>query len=142
MELDDLKQAWKQGENQQTKTPHIMELIHQKSKSPIASLKTAFRKQMIAVTTMMSVIIITFAKKVDSVSSNLLFWTYIGFCLALMTAFLFNYRLTRRMETMGEQVKANLEQHVSLLEKRLKWQAIGARIVILFFILLLEVIPH
>ncbi|RZK01761.1 MAG: hypothetical protein EOO46_19330 [Flavobacterium sp.] len=142
MELDDLKNTWKQDEQKQTKTPNIMEMIHQKSRGPIASLKTAFRKQMAAVTVLMSMIIVTNARNVDNISSNILFWTYIGFCIALIVAFYFNYQLTRKMETMDDRVKNNLEQHVSLLERRLRWQAIGARIVILFFILLLEIIPH
>jgi len=142
MELDDLKNAWKQDDQKQTKTPNIMEMIHQKSRGPIASLKTAFRKQMAAITVLMSMIIITNARNVDSVSSNILFWSYIGFCLALIIAFYFNYQLTRKMESMDDRVKNNLEQHVALLEQRLKWQAIGARIVIVFFILLLEIIPH
>ena len=61
MELDDLKHAWKQENSKQTKTPDIMELIHQKSKGPIASLKNSFRKQMMVVTALMSVVIATIA---------------------------------------------------------------------------------
>ena len=142
MELDDLKNTWKQEDTKQTKTPNIMEMIHQKSRGPVASLKTAFRKQMIAVTVLMSTIIISNARNVDSVSSNILFWSYIAFCLSLVFAMYFNYRLVAKMEKMDGQVKSNLEEHVSLLEQRMKWQNIGARIVILFFIVLLEVIPH
>ena len=141
MELDDLKQAWKQENNKQTKTPDIMELIHQKSKGPIASLKNAFRKQMMVVTAMMSVVIATQANNVDSISSNLLFWTFIGFSLSMILAFYYNYRYTGKMENMDEKVKDNLEHHVTMLEQRLKWQNIFARIVILLFIILLEVIP-
>jgi hypothetical protein len=141
MELDDFKKAWKQEDEKQTKTPHIMELIHQRSRGPIASLQTAFRKQMAAVVALMSMVVATQARNVDSVGSNLLFWTYMGFCAALIAGLYYNYRLTRKMSRMEGQVKSNLEQHVALLEQRLKWQTIGARVVILFFILLLEVIP-
>ena len=141
MELDDLKQAWKKENNKQTKTPDIMELIHQKSKGPIASLKNSFRKQMMVVTALMSVVIATQANNVDSISSNLLFWTFIGFCLSMILAFYYNYRYTGKMENMDEKVKTNLEHHVTMLEQRLKWQNIFARLVILLFILLLEVIP-
>jgi hypothetical protein len=141
MELDELKKAWKQDEKQQPQNQNIMELIHHKSKGPIASLKTAFRKQMSIVTVLMCMIIATNAKNVSSVSSNILFWTYIGFCLAMIAALYVNYRLTREMENMDENVKSNLEQHILLIEQRLKWQATGARIVILFFIFLLEIIP-
>src|SRR5687767_1525123 len=102
MELDDLKHAWKQENNKQTKTQDIMELIHQKSKGPIASLKTAFRKQMMVVTALMSIVIAIQAKNVDSISSNLLFWTFIGFCLSMIFAFYYNYRYTGKMENMDE----------------------------------------
>ena len=141
MELDELKNAWKQENNKQTKTPDIMELIHQKSKGPIASLKNSFRKQMMVVTALMSIVIAIQAKNVDSISSNLLFWTFIGFCLSMIFAFYYNYRYTGKMENMDEKVKDNLEHHVTMLEQRLKWQNIFARIVILLFIILLEVIP-
>ena len=142
MELDQLKNTWRQEHTEQTKTPNIMEMIHQKSRGPVASLKTAFRKQMAAVSVLMCIIVAMYAKKVDNVSSNLLFWTYIGFCLFLILAMYFNYRLTAKMERMDSQVKTNLEGHVTLLEQRLKWQNITARVVLLFFIVLLEVIPH
>jgi hypothetical protein len=142
MELDDLKQAWKGQDNKQTKKHHIMELIHQKSTGPIAALKTAYRKQMVFVIAIMSMIIATQGKNVDSISSNILFWTYMGFCLAMITAFFLNYRLTAKMERMDNPVKNNLEQHVAMLEQRLKWQLVGARFVLVFFIILLEVIPH
>jgi uncharacterized integral membrane protein len=141
MELDDLKQAWKQENNKQIKTPEIMELIHQKSKGTIASLKNAFRKQMMVVIALMSIVIAIQARNVDSLSSNLLFWTFIGFCMTMIFAFYYNYRYTGRMENMDEKVKDNLEHHVTMLQQRLKWQNIFARIVILLFILLLEIIP-
>ena len=141
MELDDLKKTWKQENQKQTKTPDIMELIHQKSKGPIASLKNSFRKQMIVVTALMSMVIATQAGNLDSISSNLLFWTFIGFCLAMILTFYVNYRQTGKMEAMDEKVKNNLMNYVYMMEQRLRWQNIGARVVILFLILLLEVIP-
>ena len=141
MELDDLKKTWKQENQKQTKTPDIMELIHQKSRGPIASLKNSFRKQMIVVTALMSMVIATQAGNLDSTSSNLLFWTFIGFCLAMILTFYMNYRQTGKMEAMDEKVKNNLMKYVNMMEQRLRWQNIGARVVILFLILLLEIIP-
>ena len=141
MELDDLKKTWKQENQKQTKTPDIMELIHQKSRGPIASLKNSFRKQMIVVTALMSMVIATQAGNLDSISSNLLFWTFIGFCLAMILTFYVNYRQTGKMEAMDEKVKNNLMKYVNMMEERLRWQNIGARVVILFLILLLEIIP-
>jgi uncharacterized integral membrane protein len=141
MELDDYKLSWKQEHQTQTKTPDIMKLIHQRSKGPIASLRTSFKKQMMAVGALTSIVIATQARNVDSMPSHLLFWTYIVFALAMTGAFYINYRLTGRMESMEEKVTANLEKHVTMMEQRLNWQLIFARVVILFFIFLLEVIP-
>ncbi|WP_247236533.1 hypothetical protein [Telluribacter sp. SYSU D00476] len=118
-----------------------MELIHQRSKGPIARLQNAYRRQMAAVAVLMSTVMVIHAKNVESVSSHLLFWTYVGFCLLMIAALFRNYRLTRKMERMDETVKNTLEQHVTMLEQRMKWQSIVARVVIIFFILLLEVIP-
>ncbi len=141
MELDDFKQAWKREDHKPTQTPDVMEMIHQRSKGPIASLQAAYRRQMRAVAAFMSIVIVTQARNLGSVSANLLFWTFIAFCLMMMGALYLNYRQTRRMESMDAPVKNNLEQHITLLEQRMKWQFNAARITTLFFILLLEVIP-
>lgn len=141
MELDDLKQTWKQVDKQSTQNQNIMELIHQKSKGPIASLKTAFRKQMRFMLVIMIALAVTNGRNLDNPASNVLFWTYIAFCTAVIILFYFNYRLTGKMEGMDGRVKNNLEIYIAMLEQRLKWQYIGVRIVALVFILLVEVLP-
>ena len=48
MELDDLKQPWKEADkNQKKQNKNIMELIQQKSYGPVAALKRSYRKQII-----------------------------------------------------------------------------------------------
>ena len=59
----------------------------------------------------------------------------------MILAFYMNYRQTGKMEAMDEKVKNNLMKYVNMMEQRLRWQNIGARVVILFLILLLEIIP-
>jgi len=39
-------------------------------------------------------------------------------------------------------VKSNLEQQVSLLQTRLRWKIIGLRIALVFFIVMIEVLPY
>jgi hypothetical protein len=141
MDLDDLKKTWQQESTKQPQTQNIMELIHQKSKGPLALLKKSFRRQMTTISILMMVIIITNAWQLETIPGNVLFWTYLAFCLAVIFGFYRNYRLTKKMESMDGQVKANLEEYVMLLQKRLKWQSAGAKVVILVFILLLEVLP-
>lgn len=140
MELDDLKSTWKGKETKQ-QTPDIMELIHQRSKGPLASLKHAFRRQMIAIAVLMIAVTISNAGLIETVPGYVLFFTYIGFCLAVIAAFFIHYRRTSRMERMDRPVITNLETYVAQLEEHLRWQYVGSRIVVLLFITLLEVLP-
>jgi len=141
MELDDLKNTWKQGETKQQKTPNIMELIHQKSKGPLASLKHAFRRQMISIAILMMVITVANARNIETIPGYVLYYTYIAFCISLILAFYLNYRRTSKMESMDKAVMTNLEEYVVQLEQRLKWQYVGSRFVVLLFIVLVEVLP-
>jgi len=45
MELDELKQTWKETTIKKNKNTDIMDLMKQKSYGPIAALKREFRKQ-------------------------------------------------------------------------------------------------
>jgi len=47
MELDDLKQTWKQSETNKNINTDIMNMIQHKTYGPIAALKKEFRKQII-----------------------------------------------------------------------------------------------
>ncbi|MBB1286943.1 hypothetical protein HRH25_21350 [Flavisolibacter sp. BT320] len=141
MELDDLKKAWQQDTKTPTQTPDIMQLIHQKSRGPIASLKQSFRRQMITVSVLLTVVMVTNGRQVESVPGYVLLVTYILFCLAVILGLHLNYRLTERIERMDQNVKANLENYVNQLQIRLKWQYNGARLVVLVLILLVEILP-
>jgi hypothetical protein len=141
MELDDLKTTWKQGDIKKQETQNIMELIQQKSRGPLASLKHAFRKQMILVTVLMIAVSIPNAGKLETVPGYVLYFTWVAFCMGIILAFYFNYRKTDKMENMDRPVKNNLEAYIVQLELRLKWQYIGKRLVVLLFILLLEILP-
>ncbi len=141
MELDDLKKAWKQEETAQKQNQDIVELIHQKSRGPIASLKHSFRRQMIAVAALLTAVLVSNGRNVESVPGQVLLYSYIAFALAVILAFYLNYRLTSRMEHMDKNVKTNLENYVALLEKRLKWQYLGSRLVVVVFLVMLEVLP-
>ena len=142
MELDDLKPAWKREDRTTKTTTDMTTLIHQKSRSPLASLQKGFRTQRIMFTTSMVVIVVTFSKYLSSLSSYIFFWTYIGLCLFVIAAFAVNSMQVRKMERMDNSVRENLERQVTLLEQRLNWQGILVRMAIILFIVLLEVIPH
>ena len=141
MELDDLKQTWKQTTINTNKNTEIMDLIKHKSYGPIAALKREFRKQ-IAVMALFPLLLFTIIMK-DSgnIFTNILFWSYVAFCFGMMLFASINYRIVNKMGAMDGVVRANLESQIELLETRLKWKLVALRIVLLFFIALLEVVP-
>ena len=141
MELDDLKKAWKQDENENLQTQNIMELIHQKSRGPIASLKNSFKRQMLAISTLLVVVLATNSRYIETVPAYILLFTYVAFCLSVILALFLNYRLTGKLESMDGNVKTNLEAYVTMLDRRLKWQYIGSRLVVVVLIILVELLP-
>jgi hypothetical protein len=141
MELDDLKQTWKETNIKKNKNTDIMDLMKHKSYGPIAALKREFRKQIAVMALLPLFLLFTTVDDMSQIFSNVLFWSYVAFCLGMVIFASVNYQIVKRMGTMDGMVKPNLEQQIDLLETRLKWKIIGLRIVLFFFIILLETVP-
>lgn len=143
MELDDLKQNWKQSNEQTNKqNKNIMELIQQRSIGPMAQLKRSFRKQavlMVLVTTMLFTSNMHIG--VERILSSALFLAYVGLCAGVVIFSWINYRLVSKMQMDGN-VRSNFEQQVAILEKRLRWRIVALKCIFVFFIVLLEVAPY
>ena len=142
MELDDLKQTWKQTPIHKPVNTDIMELIHHKSYGPVAALKKAFIKQIKLMIILPILIFATNLDDVNKVLTSIMFWSYIAFCIGLILFSWFNYRVVKKMEGMDAMVKPNLEQQITILEKRLKWHVNGVRIAFIFFMILTEILPY
>jgi hypothetical protein len=142
MELDELKQTWQQATSEKPSNTDIMELIQQKSYGPVAALKRVFRKQMVMMSLIPLVLVLTNLNDVSAVYTSIIFWSYVAFCIGVIFFAAYNYRIAGKMEEMHAEVKQNLEQQVSLLEKRMRWELIGLRCVLIFFVILLETIPY
>ncbi|MES2648945.1 MAG: hypothetical protein V4717_18855 [Bacteroidota bacterium] len=143
MELDDLKQEWRQaGKVPMQKNQNIMELIQHKSNSPLASLRKSFRKQIIIMTVVPLAIIATNLQHIDKTFTSALFWFYIIFCICVILFARLNYNVVKKMQGMDGKVKSNLENQVNLLERRLKQNLIGIRVALLLFVILTEVLPY
>lgn len=140
MELDDLKDSWKQ--TKLNKNTDIMELIKHKSYGPIAALKREFRKQMLVMAIMPFILISTNINNVNNVFTSVLFWSYVILCIGMITFGYINYRLTSSMEIMDDNIKSNLSQQITTIENRLQWKLVGLRVVFIFFVILLEVLPY
>ncbi len=141
MELDDLKQTWKETTIKKNKNTDIMDLMKHKSYGPIAALKREFRKQIAVMALLPLFLLFTTIDDMSRIFTNVLFWSYATFCLGMVVFAAANYSIVKKMGTMDGMVRSNLEQQIDLLETRLKWKLIGLRIMLLFFIALVEVVP-
>jgi len=142
MELDDLKQAWNQKQSTKPLNTDIMELIQHKSYGPLAALKKAFRKQIVLMAIIPAYFIIFNVDDVHALLNNVILWSYIAFCLGVIIFSYYNYRIVNKMEGMDYMVKMNLEQQVDLLERRMKWKKTALIFALIFFILLIEIVPY
>ena len=142
MELEDLKQTWKQTPIHKPVNTDIMELIQQKSYGPVAALKRGFIKQIKLMIVLPIFIFLTNLDDVHKVLTSIMFWSYIVFCIGIIIFSWLNYRIVQKMEGMDGMVKPNLEQQIYILETRLKWHIIGVRLVFVFFMVLTEVLPY
>lgn len=142
MEPEDLKKMWKETPIQNKSNINIMELIQNKNYSPLSSLNRTYRKQIIAMSLIPFLLILTNINDTDKVFSSILFWAYVAFCMCIIAFASYNYRIVKNMQTMDTVVKSNLEQQIALLEKRANIEILGLRAVMLFFMLLLETVPY
>jgi hypothetical protein len=142
MELDELKQSWKQTPVKKISNTDIMELIHHKSYGPITALKKAFRKQIAVMIVLPVFLLATNMGDINKALTSTLFWAYSAFCISVVIFASYNYRIVSKMESMDGIVKANLQQQVNILDTRLKAMFVGLRIGLLILILLTEVVPY
>jgi uncharacterized protein involved in response to NO len=87
-------------------------------------------------------LLFTTVDDMSRIFSNVLFWSYTLFCVGMVIFASANYRIVEKMGTMEGRVRSNLEQQIDLLETRLKWKLIGLRIALVFFIILVEIVPY
>jgi hypothetical protein len=81
MELDDLKQTWKQTPVQKATNTNIMELIQHKSYGPVGALKREFRKQIMVMAILPVALFLTNMNDISKVLNSVMFWSYVAFCL-------------------------------------------------------------
>ena len=144
MELDDLKQTWKQpgiNKNKNINT-NIMNLIQHKTYGPVAALKKEFRKQIIVMTLLPALLLATNLDDISKPLTSILFWAYILLCAGVIAFAYFNYRIVNQKSVMDGRVKSNLEKQVNILQTRMQWKITGLRIAFLFLIVLTEIVPY
>jgi len=142
MELDDLKQRWKEKTNQKPTNKSIMEMIQHKSYGPVAALKRSYRKQIAAMLLMPFLLLAVNADDISKPLTSVMYWSYVVFCIGMATMSINNYITANRLQRMDGLLKANLEQQITLLQTRMKWTIISLRLALLFFVILVEVLPY
>lgn len=143
MELEELKKQWQKADHQPPlNNQNIMEILQHKSTGPLAALKKAYRKQILAMTLVPLFILATNLQHIEKTLSSALFWFYILFCISVILFARRSYQLVQKMEGQDGAVRSNLEQQINLLEKRQYQNLVGIRLALLFFILLVEVLPY
>lgn len=142
MELDELKQLWKGNESTKYINKSIMEMIQHKSYGPIAALKREFRKQMVVMTILPLLLLLTSSDDITKALGSILFWAYTIFCVSIILFAYRNYRIVDKLSVMDGVVKTTVEQHVQLLQQRIQRLFIGLRIALISLIVLTEVVPY
>lgn len=142
MELDELKEIWKETSLPSQSKKNIMEMIQHKSYGPLAALKRTYRKQIVAMCLIPFILFTANLQYVDRVLSSILFWAYVVFCFGIIVFASYNYRIVKKLQKMDGAVKSNVIHQIKLLEDRARQEVMGLRIVVLFFIALVEVIPY
>lgn len=142
MELDELKQSWKQSaEKMQGSDSHIQSVIANKDRGPVAELKARFRKGMILIPLIMAIALMKLPKHHGLAFD--LFFSLLSTVAILMTAyFYFNYKLVSSMQAMDGTVKDNLQKQVRILEKGVRFRLLFTRTMLLVFIVLLELLSY
>ena len=142
MELDDLKKPWlESAKNIKRLNTNVMEIIQNKSYGPAAQLKRNFRKMIIIIPIVVTMLIVNLSKKHD-IFSDVLFWFYIVFISSMMLFFYYNYRLINKMQCMDCLVKSNLEKQLKTMENGFKLRLVITRGSFIIFIVLLEVLMY
>ncbi|HLP53430.1 MAG TPA: hypothetical protein VK151_00290 [Fluviicola sp.] len=142
MELDELKKMWKGLPQDRPSDTNIVELIQNKNNGPLASLKKTFRRRMRLMIIVPVLLLATNFDDTEKVLTSILFWAYIFCCLGIIWFARHNFKIVQRMQAADAAVKVNLQQQIALLEKRMQLETHFKRIILLFLVLLVEVVPY
>lgn len=130
MELDNLKQAWKEQaiDPPQTGEEQILSMLRKKSQSPIARIKRNLRWELIAV------LILYISTIVYYLSANHgRYWELALLLFIVGAVFVFYYyqknKLLNQMECVSCEVRSNLLRQVTTLEKYIRFYFLAGVII-------------
>ena len=122
MELDDLKELWKESNNSSllNNEEDLRQILSHRSRSPIAIMKRNLKLEVLFVILFYSFIIWLISNQVDS---NILYFDILLLILAGMLFCIYafyKYKLLYKMESVACEVKSNLNLQLNSLEKLVK----------------------
>ena len=122
MELDDLKELWKESNNSSllNNKEDLRQILSHRSRSPIAIMKRNLKLEVLFVILFYSFIIWLISNQVDS---NILYFDILLLILAGMLFCIYafyKYKLLYKMESVACEVKSNLNLQLNSLEKLVK----------------------
>ena len=142
MELDELKKSWQRfGEKMKAPQKDIQELIKNRSEQPLAKLKRRFRKGILLMPAIASIVIIQFSHNSDF-ASHVLVWYLLCFCAIMLVYFYVNYRLVSKMESNESDVHSNLLRQTKLLTQLLQFRLLLMRGAVALFFALVELMMY
>ena len=142
MELDDLKQGWKQSaERIQRSDREIQSVIANKDRGPVAELKNRFRRGMILVPLIMAIALMKLPNH-HGLAFGLFFSLLVTVAILMTGYFYYNYQLLSRMQTMDGTVKENLQRQVRMLQKGVRLRLLFTRAMVFVCIVLLEILIY
>ena len=142
MELENLKKSWQQsGENIRPPQKNISELIKRGSEQPLERLRRRFRKGMLLMPAVASIVIIQFGRKKDF-ASEFLVWYLLAFSAIMLVYFYINYRLVTRMQLNEGDVHSNLLRQTKLLTRLLTLRLLLMRGAMILFCMLSEALIY
>ncbi|WP_306350236.1 hypothetical protein [Flavobacterium sp. '19STA2R22 D10 B1'] len=139
MELEDFKQDWNATMKNSELNYNLNEILAQKVKGPLKDLKTKYGRQIILLPA--AAILLTVTNLITpELRTNPIVWAPV-FALCLLTFFYYrSYLVTKKMEQpFVENIKTNLENQLTILEKYGKEDVLYVRRIFIMFIIVLEV---
>ena len=144
MELDNLKEIWKEadaGSTPQKSDQQILEILGKQSNGPVAKMKRNLMYEMYVLLIFYIPITIFYFVKWQGRWSEV-GWGYIIIALLFFVYFYFKIRLLNEIQCIACEVKSNLERQVNKLEVYVKRYLIGGTVIPALFILFLGVLLY
>jgi hypothetical protein len=139
MELDEFKQQWvKSTDASQPVNTNIMELINNKSSSPLAALEKKLKINFY----IFPFVALLFAGKLighATLIHNATSWLLFGILLTEFVFYTFSYIMVKRIQQPGGKTKENIRYRINTIQHTIRWQVIINEVLYTIMAIVLEI---